>query len=370
VRVGVNLLWCRTGRVGGSEEYLVRQLVGLAQCGAPDVEVALFAQPSLLAAHPDLSVGAAHASPEWGDARWRRIVGEHRWLPRAARGLDAMHHGGGTLPRRGQAATLLTVHDVQYLTYPRWFGATKLAYLRATVPSSVRRASRVAVPSAYVRDVIVERFGRDPREVHVVRHGLEPSLGAAPTPDPELRRRYGLGDGPYLVYPAITHPHKNHEFLCDLLAGPLRDADVQVVCAGGEGRAHDALRRRIAETNLHDRMKLVGRLNDADRDGLLAMSAALVFPSSYEGFGAPVIEAMALGTPVIASDRTALPEVVGDAGQVVTLDVEAWAAAIEHAVRNRDEWARRGASRAGQFRSVDSGRDLAVAYRRTMEQPR
>ncbi|MFM9086448.1 MAG: glycosyltransferase family 4 protein [Acidimicrobiia bacterium] len=363
MRVGVNLLWCRTGRVGGSEEYLVRQLVGLAQCGAPDVEVALFAQPSLLAAHPDLSVGAAHASPEWGDARWRRIVGEHRWLPRAARGLDAMHHGGGTLPHRGRAATLLTVHDVQYLTYPRWFGATKLAYLRATVPSSVRRASRVAVPSAYVRDVIVERFGRDPREVHVVRHGLEPSLGAAPTPDPELRRRYGLGDGPYLVYPAITHPHKNHVLLLDLLAGPWRTSGVRVVFAGGAGRADADVVAGIAARGLADRVVRTGRVTPADRDGLVRGARALVFPSLYEGFGAPVLEAMALGTPVVTTGAAALGELAAGAAVVAEPTREAWAGALDEVERRRDHLVAAGRARAAAHTARASGEDLLAAYR-------
>ncbi|MFM8643760.1 MAG: glycosyltransferase, partial [Actinomycetota bacterium] len=116
-----------------------------------------------------------------------------------------------------------------------------------------------------------------------------------------------------------------------------------------------------------NQVRLVGRLNDADRDGLLAMSAALVFPSSYEGFGAPIIEAMALGTPVIASDQTALPEVVGSAGQVVHLDVDAWATAVDDAVRRRAEWVGRGRERANEFRLIDSGRDLDAAYRHILQ---
>ena len=200
----------------------------------------------------------------------------------------------------------------------------------------------------------------------VVRHGIEAGLGSARTSEQQLRSRFGLTAAHVLAYPAVTHPHKNHLFLCDLVAGPLRNRDVQVVCAGGQGRGHEALQRRIAELGLSDRVKLVGRLNDADRDGLLAMAAALVFPSSYEGFGAPVIEAMALGAPVITSNLTALPEVVADAGQVLTLDVAAWAAAVDHAIANREHWRTRGAARAATFRAVDSGSDLAVAYRKTL----
>lgn len=363
MRIGVNLLWCRAGRVGGSEEYLVRQLAGLAQCAAPDVEVEIFAQPSFLAAHPGLPARAAHASPEWGDARGRRVLGEHRWLPRAARGLDAMHHGGGTLPRRGPATTLLTIHDVQYLTYPRWFGAAKLAYLRATVPSSVRRATRVAVPSAYVRDVVAERFGRDPREVHVVRHGLEPSLGAAPTPDAELRRRLALGDGPYVVYPAITHPHKHHVLLLDLLAGPWRASGVRLVLAGGAGRADADVVAGIASRGLADRVVRTGRVSPADRDGLVRGARALVFPSLYEGFGAPVLEAMALGTPVVTSGAAALGELAAGAAVVAEPTCEAWAGALDEVERRRAGLVAAGLARAAAHTARASGEDLLAAYR-------
>lgn len=113
-------------------------------------------------------------------------------------------------------------------------------------------------------------------------------------------------------------------------------------------------------------MKIVGRLGERDRDGLVAMAAALVFPSRYEGFGAPVIEAMALGTPVIAADQTALPEVVGAAGHVVALDVEAWASALDDAIARRAHWSALGAARAAQFTAAASGRDLVDAYRRTI----
>ncbi len=170
-----------------------------------------------------------------------------------------------------------------------------------------------------------------------------------------------------LVYPAITHPHKNHRFLLDVMAGPLRDTRTQLVFAGGAGRAQDDVRRSVAALRLTDRVKLVGRLGDRDRDGLLAMAAALVFPSSYEGFGAPVIEAMALGAPVVASNLTALPEVVGDAGYAIDLDVQAWADAISDAIERREMWQGRGRLRAATYRAVDSGSDLAAVYRRASE---
>ena len=106
-----------------------------------------------------------------------------------------------------------------------------------------------------------------------------------------------------------------------------------------------------------------GRVPAADRDGLIALAEALVFPSEYEGFGAPVLEAMALGTPVVCSDRAALPEVTGDAGIVLPPTVEAWADAMAKVAATRDELVERGRQRAARYTVAASGRALAAAYR-------
>lgn len=366
-RIAVNMLWCRHGRVGGSEQYLVRQLLGLHQASNDEFDVDVFAPRGFASAHPQLaSVVSIHESKTAQNLRPLRVLSESTWLASRARGAHLVHHGGGTVPARSPQPALLTIHDLQYLVYPQYFSRVKLAYLSLRLPASAKRARHIVVPSEYVRSTVIDRLGVQPADVSVVRHGIEAGLGSASTSEQQLRARFGLTAAHVLAYPAVTHPHKNHLFLCDLVAGPLRNRDVQVVCAGGQGRGHEALQRRIAESGLSDRVKLVGRLNDADRDGLLAMAAALVFPSSYEGFGAPVIEAMALGAPVIASNLTALPEVVADAGQVLTLDAAAWAAAVDHAIANREHWRTRGAARAAMFRTVDSGGDLAVAYRKTL----
>lgn len=366
-RVAVNLLWCVPGKVGGSEQYLVRQLAGLHEAARGEFDVDAFVPFGFPVAHPELATAVrfrASGSPQ--RRRPLRILREATWFAAGADGAGVVHHGGGTLPPRSPQPTLLTIHDLQYLVYPQYFSRVRLAYLSARMPVSVRRATHIAVPSNYVRNTVVERLNVPVEHVSVVRHGVEASIGAQRTDESDLRARLGLTAPHVLSYPAITHPHKNHGFLCELLAGPLRRDDVQMVFAGGAGRAHEALIRRVAELHLGNRVVFAGRLDDRDRDGLIAMSSALVFPSSYEGFGAPVIEAMALGTPVIAADSTALPEVVGNAGQVLPLDAEAWASAVDAAIDGRDEWRMRGRARAAEFGAIDSGRDLASAYRRTL----
>jgi alpha-1,3-rhamnosyl/mannosyltransferase len=361
--VAMNLLWCRPGVVGGSEEYLTRQLTGLDEIGAPfDVEV--YALGSYLAAHPE--VARAHrcvTAPVSGARRPVRVLAETTWLNLALRRarVDIVHHGGGTLPLGSPRPSVLTLHDLQWLTYPEYVSRVKLAYLRRTVPSGIRRATVVTAPTAYVAETVAGAYGRD--DVVVVPHGIGPDLGRHATPEDELRGRFRLGEGPVVVYPAVTHPHKGHRFLLDLMAGPWRRSGVRLVLIGGRGAAEDDVSAQIASRHLAELVVRAGRVSDDDRDGLVAMAHAVVFPSEYEGFGAPAIEAMALGVPVVASDRAALPEVVGDAGLVRPLELEAWAGALDEVERHRVELVARGRHRVGMFTTAASAAALADAYR-------
>jgi alpha-1,3-rhamnosyl/mannosyltransferase len=135
-----------------------------------------------------------------------------------------------------------------------------------------------------------------------------------------------------------------------------------VVFAGGTGLADERVTRRIAELGLSERVIRTGRVRPADRDGLIAMAEAVVFPSQFEGFGAPVLEAMAIGTPVVASDSTALPEVIGDAGIVLPLVEGEWASALDVVRARRAELIAAGKTRAAQFTARASAEDLIRAY--------
>jgi alpha-1,3-rhamnosyl/mannosyltransferase len=360
LQVAVNLLWLVPGRVGGSEEYLVRQLTGL---DAPDVAVTVFGRHDLGGAHPGLAARVpVRTAPGRRDHRGERIVLEHSWLAVRARGADVVHHGGGTVPLAGPGPVLLTVHDLQYRTFPHYFGRARRSYLAAMVPRSVRRASAIATPSEYVRSTVIAAFGAPEERVVVVPHGV-PDL-PAPTVDAQLaaRDRLGVGDRPYVVYPAITHPHKGHTVLVDMLAD--LDRDVLLVLIGGEGAAEAAVRGRVAASTHADRVVRTGRVGPDIRDALVAGAEALVMPSEYEGFGAPLVEAMALGTPVVASDAPAVTEVVADAGVIVTeRRGAAWAEAVEVARRDRDALVARGFQRREAFTLATSGRALAAAYR-------
>jgi glycosyltransferase involved in cell wall biosynthesis len=362
VRVAVNLLWCVPGDVGGSEQYLVRQLLGLASQPSP-FEPTLYCLASFVDAHPELAALYPMVTATIsGTSRPRRVIAEHTWLRRRTGGADVVHHGGGTTPTVGRRPIVLTIHDLQYLTHPEYLTPTKRRYLERTIPRSVDRAAVVAVPTEYVRTTVVDAYGTDPHRVVVVPHGVESSLGADAPSALELRHVYGLGSGSMIVYPAITHPHKNHRFLLELMARHWIDPELRLVMLGGRGAAETLVQADIVRLGLEHRVVRPGRVPDAHRDGLVAAADALVFPSEYEGFGAPAAEAMALGTPVICSDQPALAEVVGDAGLVLPLDVDAWADALDVVAARSSEMSAAGLRRVGAFTTERSGAALAGAY--------
>jgi glycosyltransferase involved in cell wall biosynthesis len=359
--VGVNLLWCLPGEVGGSEEYLARQLAGLYDA-APEIVTRLFVLPGYAAAHRD--VAARHelvvASLD-ARRRSRRVVVEATWLPNRLTGTDLVHHGGGTVPLRSPDPVVLTVHDLQYRAYPAYFTAVKRRYLELTVPRSVRRATVVAVPTEYVRTSVIEAFDADPATVVVVPHGFDPPDEI--TDAAVVRQRYGIGERRFVIYPAITHPHKNHRFLVDLLGTAWTDPDLALVLLGGRGMADDDVSAAVAAHRVADRVIRTGRVSDADRDGLVAAAEALVFPSEFEGFGAPLLEAMALGTPIVCSDRAALPDVAGDAAVVLPLDHDAWAESLDTVANRRGSLIAAGRARAAEFTTRVAGERLAEVYR-------
>ena len=360
IDVAVNLIWLAPGRVGGSEQYLARQLTGLPD--DPMVTVTLFCQRAFVDAHPELAARFAVATAPLGrDRRWTRIVAEHTWLTVRTRGSDVAHHGGGTVPVGAPRPIVLTVHDLQYLQHPAYFSKARLAYLKAMMPRSARRAAVITTPSGFVRDTVIDAFGVPAERVLVVPHGV-PDTTADDVAVASVRRRFQLGERPYLVYPAITHPHKGHATLVDMMSG-LGD-EMLLVLIGGAGAADADIARRIDEAGVADRIVRTGRVAETERDALIAGARALVFPSEYEGFGAPLVEAMVLGTPVVCSAHAAVREVVGSAAVVVEQATgQAWADGVSEALRRCAELVAAGHARRQAFTVPASGIALAAAYR-------
>ena len=358
--IAINLLWCVPGKVGGSEQYLTRQLAGL--CGHGEFNLHAYVPQGFAAAHSELvDVVHLHEMPLTAQNRGARILYESTWLNSRIKNAQLVHHGGGTLPMRGNKNTLLTVHDVQYLTYPEYFSAVRLRYLKAMMPRSVNRARTIAVPSAYVRGVLMEKFSLSGEKIHVVRHGVE-ALVRSEENIAHVRKKYGIENVEYFIYPAMTHPHKNHSFLVNLLAGPWKNRNEHVVFIGSPGRAHEELLALVARLGVSDRVHIVGRVEGIERDAFVAGARALLFPSQYEGFGAPLIEAMSLGVPVVCANTASLPEVAGEAALVLPLSLDAWSEVPNILDNTSAELVQRGHLRVQHFSLAESGNDLAATY--------
>jgi alpha-1,3-rhamnosyl/mannosyltransferase len=265
---------------------------------------------------------------------------------------------------------VLTIHDIQYLVYPDTFSSVKLAYLRRAVPAAVKRAAIIATPSTFVADTLARAFHVPPDRLVVVPNALP--IGVAHRTSPEdLRATYDL-PGPIVVYPAITYRHKNHATLLAAMAPLLRaDSTLRLVLLGGVGPCEAELHATATSLGISDRVVRPGRIPAADRDGLYAMASVMAFPSRYEGFGIPVLEAMAAGCPVVASNVTALPEAVGDAGILVDPDdVTAWTDALRRVLGDATVSAdlrARGYRRAAVFTAEATAAALRLAYTKAGE---
>lgn len=368
-RVAVNLTWMVPGVVGGSEEALTAALRAMADLDPPDLGLELLVAEGFEQAHPDLAQRfPVRKLPGLVRARPGRILAESSWLAAATVSAALVHHAGGTAPPVRTAPYLLTVHDLQPLESDITHGRVKRLYLAIALPPSVRHARVVVTPSEFVRASVIDRFSVDPGRVIAVPH----SQGHRPPPvAPDvLRDRYRL-TGPVILYPAITYPHKNHVVLVRALARLVDEhPDAVLVLTGAEDAAEAALRAEIGRLGLRDRVRRTGRIPAADLVGLYDVAAVVAVPSTYEGFGVPVAEAMSRGAPVVAARAAALPEVVGDAGLLVDPhDPEAWADAIAGLLADKSRRARlsrAGRARARRWAPEVVGQAMLDAYRRAI----
>jgi glycosyltransferase involved in cell wall biosynthesis len=378
LRVGVNLCWLVPGRVGGSEDLLVGWLSALAAhpaAGSPagaggrgpaPLEVTVFGPPDLAEAHPVLAEAFRFvAAPVGGRAKSLRIVTESTWLAAQRRRyrLDVVHHAGGVVPFVHPGRVVLTVHDIQPLDLPENFSPLKRRYLALMLPRSVRAADLLVLTSGFVTDRLVARLGAD-RARCVVVPPVPPPVSPPPPAD-ELRARYGLGRR-WVLYPAVPYGHKNHRVLYEAAALLPDGLDLHIVLTGGEGPEDEALARSTV-AGPGGVVRRLGRVPRRDYDGLLAHAEALVFPSTYEGFGLGAFDALGRGVPVVAADIAALAEVLGpEAVLVDPHDARAWAARITEIATDptrRAALAEASTRRAAWFSARRSADRLADAYR-------
>jgi glycosyltransferase involved in cell wall biosynthesis len=379
LRIGVNLLWLVPGVVGGSETYAVKLLDRLAD--RDDVDVTAFALPSFVEAYPELAVKMRTTTAPMSGGRQvvRRVGVENAWLPRKINAalLDVTHHLGGVIPPLCRGTSAVTVHDLQYLEYPQYFSEAKRRYLKASQGPSLKRADVVMAISDFTRRDILEHFDIDVSKVVVTPPVVSEAPHIGDADRHAVRESLGL-QGDFVLYPAATYPHKNHLMLVRAFAAVAAEHDVTLVLTGatGAGAWGSAFSTQgeiavLAEKlGVADKVRMLGYLPREQLLALYAEATMLAFPSRFEGFGLPVVEAMAAGCPVLAADATALPELVEGAGLLIDPDDEAeWTRQIARLLgkpTRRAELSAAGHKRATELALRDRTAPLVAGYRRAM----
>jgi glycosyltransferase involved in cell wall biosynthesis len=285
--------------------------------------------------------------------------------------IDLYHSPDFTLPPTlPRTRKLLTVHDLSFVRDPDSAAESLRAFLATVVPRSVARADHVLADSQATKEDLIDLWKTPAEKVTVLYCGVDPRFRpvTAPTAHAAIRERYGLGEGPFILSVSTIQPRKNYRRLIQAFA-PLaeRHPGLNLVIGGGKGWGYDEILTEPERLGIVGRVLFPGFIEDSDLPALYSAATALAYPSLYEGFGLPVLEAMACGTPVISSDRSSLPEVTGDAGlQVDPLDVEAWTAGLTKLVEDsalRERLVARGLEQARHFNWDRAAGELLSIYR-------
>lgn len=367
MRIGVNSVFLVPGRVGGSETYVIdtlRHAVPLRR----DVEWVLFTNAEndgllreRFGSEPNVSCEALGVR---ASGKLARMVGEQTALPLACRrrAVDVLWSPGYTAPLAGGFAQVVSVLDMQYCEFPADFSLLARLALRFIVPRVARRSRTVLTLSAFSRDQIV-RYAHVPSErIRVVHLGVDAVFATAMSEEEREARvsRYVPPD-PYVLCVANTHPHKNVAALVQAFGRLTGGAAVRLVLVGVEGRGEAAVQAAIRASASGARIVRLAGLSRLDLVALYQGARCFAFPSLYEGFGLPVLEALAARVPTIAVRCGPLAEIGGDAVRYTDGSAGDLARALAEILAFpeavRREWIARGARRAAEFTWARTARE-------------
>jgi glycosyltransferase involved in cell wall biosynthesis len=288
--------------------------------------------------------------------------------------VDVIHHPFSFLnPLHAKIPSVLTFHDMQHEFYPEYFSPYEMKIRKELYRPSPRLATRIIAISKHAKASLVDRYRIRPEKVDVIYNGFNPSYRILDDPDglEKIRLKYNL-DRPFMYYPAATWPHKNHRKLFEALT-IMKDRyhfDGQLVLTGVAMQAHNEALAEIGRLNLQDEVKVLGFLPHADLPWLFNLARLLVFPSLFEGFGIPLIEAMACGCPIVCSNVTSIPEVVGETGVFfdpsIAEDIaeKIWMLWTDDAMRQ--EMAKIGLRRAKMFNWEETAKKTVEVYEKAL----
>ena len=284
--------------------------------------------------------------------------------------LDIYHSPDFTLPPTlSDIPTLLTVHDLSFLRTPESAAPGLRGYLEVAVKRSVKLATHVLADSQSTKDDLIELYATPEDKITVLYAGV--SSAFHPVTDSnqlmKVRKHYKLGEKPFVLSVGTLQPRKNHVTLIKAFEQALSDSEYNLVLAGGQGWSYEEVHELVRSRGLQHRVLFPGFVADEDLSALYSSADVMAFPSLYEGFGLPVLEAMACGVPVLASNTSCLPEVAGGAAVFVNpKNVEAMSDALLKLVSNvdlRKTLREKGFERVEQFRWQSSAVKLLGVYR-------
>jgi glycosyltransferase involved in cell wall biosynthesis len=377
MRLGLNLVFLVPGHTGGMETY-ARELIRGLHDVAPQIEVTAFVSREGAAAQGELwlEVCTPVTVPVNSTSRVGWVRGEQLHLPRLAKhaGVELVHSLATTGPARGAFRRVVTVHDLIYKVHPEaHFGLLSLG-MAMLVPLSVKRATRVIAVSQSTRNDLVKHLHVDGGRIDVVPNGVGTPPDLEPLPEAGLRASLGAGQRPIVLCTSAKRPHKNLLRLLDAVASIPAERRPLTVLTGYPTEYEGELRERVATLGITDDVRILGWVPQAQLEGLYAAATCLVFPSLYEGFGLPVLEAMARGVPVASSNRSSLPEVAGDAALLFDpQDIGAIAAAVERLLGDAGErecLAARGRAQAARFTWRACAEATVASYERALSAQR
>lgn len=319
--------------------------------------------------------GLAWQEPPWPTGnRFLRILWEQTAWPLTARrqNIDLLHSTAFVTPMWAPCPTVVTVYDLSFIEYPDRFPPLQRLYLTSQTRRSCRQSRRVVAIADAGRDDIQRLLGVPAERIDVVR----PGVGQAFRPLSSeaiaaFRRRKKLPDQ-FVLHVGTLQPRKNIPVLIEAMTR-LKSHTLPLVLVGGKGWLYDEIFARVETLGLQDRVRFAGYVPDEELPLWYNAASMLVFPSLYEGFGLPVIQAMACGTPVIAADTSAVPEAAGEAALLFApQDVDCLSGHISTIVENSDLVAsmrQAGLRHAAQHSWTIAGEEMANVYRRALVGP-
>jgi glycosyltransferase involved in cell wall biosynthesis len=358
------------GALGRYVDGLIAALTGT------DIDLAIACQRADEERYARLAPGAKIVSGPMGlGHRSERLAWEQSGIPHVAEqvGADVIHMPNYSMPLRPGLPTVVTIHDLAFFTDPDRYTPFNAVSLKSVTKTSAREATRLIVPSNATRDELVRVLGIDVGKIDVAYHGVDHRLFHRPD-EVQVSRvtaRLGLHGRPYVAFLGSLTPRKNAPALVAGWAAAVADLPEPpaLVLAGGGGW-NPELDEAVACVPSHLRLVRPGYLPFADLPGFLGGAVVVAAPSRGEGFGLPVLEAMACGAPVLTTYRTSLPEVGGDAVAYTEPDADSIAAALRALLddpERRTALGEAGYARAQGFTWAASAIAHVASYKRAAD---